>query len=146
MKMGKDQIPNFVEAVLATGCDICAVGQNGYVLGEIDLQPEIRKSVSEALRRIEQWFDERDHLLRDIADYLRSIGSVFERNPSSRALRSSQICITAYFFRRRQQYETLGDVMRREMDKAHITLALSHARRYSTRHAKTLTMSWRTAL
>ncbi|NTG30115.1 hypothetical protein G6K88_31300 [Agrobacterium rhizogenes] len=88
MKMSRDQIPEFVDAVLATGCDICAFAQNGYVIGDSDLPPEIPDSVREELHRIGQQFGERDHLLRDIADYLRSISRVFVLN---RAVHSSRM-------------------------------------------------------
>jgi hypothetical protein len=88
--MTKDQIPDFVEAVLATGCDICAVAQNRYVLGDSDLPPEIRDNVREEHRRIELQFRERDDLLRNIADYLRSIGRVFTLSPAAPANRSAE--------------------------------------------------------
>lgn len=90
MKMSSDQIPEFVEAVLATGCDICAVAQNGYVIGDSDFPPEIRDSVRGELRRIVGNFGERDHLLHEIADYLQSIGRVFTLSPAARTNRVAQ--------------------------------------------------------
>lgn len=35
--MRSDEIPAFVEAIIETGCDICAVGQEFYVIGDADL-------------------------------------------------------------------------------------------------------------
>jgi hypothetical protein len=76
--MTEDQIPDFVEAVTAIGCEMCAIGTFGYVIGEADLPEQHRKRIAEELRRINAVFGERDHLKNEIIAYLRRIGRVFE--------------------------------------------------------------------
>lgn len=34
--MLKSEIPAFVDAVIKTGCDICAIGHDCYVLGDLE--------------------------------------------------------------------------------------------------------------
>ncbi|WP_328717961.1 hypothetical protein [Ensifer adhaerens] len=68
--MKLSEIPNFVDEVIATGCAICAVGHDMYVLGDVQ---EIEAAGSE-LRRIGEKYGPRDHLQTDVIAYLRSIG------------------------------------------------------------------------
>ena len=68
--MRKSEIPAFVDKVIAAGCDICAVGHFGYVLGDV----EEMVAASDELNRIDDEFGDRDFLLLEIVAYLRSIG------------------------------------------------------------------------
>lgn len=68
--MTRDQIPEFIAAILATSCDITAVGDDFYVLGDSDLPPKKAKVAHAASAK----FGERDHLRYDIIAYLKSIG------------------------------------------------------------------------
>jgi hypothetical protein len=72
--MREEQIPDFVHALLAIGCDICAIGDTHYVIGDIDTTPKARRAVKRELERIEREYADRDHLRPQIARYLQSIG------------------------------------------------------------------------
>jgi hypothetical protein len=61
MKMREVDIPAFVQAVVDTGCDICAVGHQGYTIGEVDLPRDEREAVALKLAGINQHFGDRDH-------------------------------------------------------------------------------------
>ncbi|WP_217574959.1 hypothetical protein [Mesorhizobium sp. GbtcB19] len=76
--MSKEDIPAFVQAVIETGCDICAVGYDGYVIGDADLPSAKRNEVQPILRRISRGYGERDHLRREIVLHLRSLGRFVE--------------------------------------------------------------------
>lgn len=76
--MTEDQVPEFVDAVIATGCPICAAGHEPYVFAEIDLPPEDIDRVSAEVHDIRRAYGERDHLRREIAIYLRSLGRYVE--------------------------------------------------------------------
>ncbi|KXG87704.1 hypothetical protein [Agrobacterium bohemicum] len=76
--MRKDQIPEFVDEIIATGCPICAVGHDTYVFGEIDVLDEDFDRVVREVQEICDNYGERDHLRLEIAAYLRSIGRVFD--------------------------------------------------------------------
>ncbi|WP_246763552.1 hypothetical protein [Rhizobium sp. 007] len=68
------EISAFVDDVIATGCDICAIGHDGYVIGDSDLSDEEYEIAGPKLARIKERYGDRDHLLREIAIYLRSLG------------------------------------------------------------------------
>ncbi|MGG7539398.1 hypothetical protein ACQ3G5_28725 [Rhizobium sp. 12,4] len=68
------EIPAFVDDVIATGCDICALGHDGYVVGDADLSDEEYEIAGPKLARIKDRYGDRDHLLREIAIELRSLG------------------------------------------------------------------------
>ena len=68
--MKESEIPAFVEDVIATGCDICAVGHVGYVLGDV----EEMKLAEVELRRINLKYGDRDFLRYQIIGHLRSLG------------------------------------------------------------------------
>jgi hypothetical protein len=76
--MRDEDIPAFVEAVIETGCNICAVGQLGYVLGDVDLPPHRQEEIAPRPREISETFGERDHLMPKIIAHLRSIGRCIE--------------------------------------------------------------------
>lgn len=72
--MKVSEIPAFVEDVIRTGCSICAVGHDKYVVGHADLSPAEYEKVRRELEKIEDAYGERDFLKLEIARYLRSIG------------------------------------------------------------------------
>ncbi|MCQ7029680.1 hypothetical protein MRO55_24570, partial [Escherichia coli] len=72
--MREDQIPDFVRELLAIGCDICAIGDAHYVIGDTDMTPKARRAAKSELGRIEREYGDRDHLRSQIASYLQSIG------------------------------------------------------------------------
>lgn len=71
--MTKDQIAAFVQDLVDIGCDPQAIGP-GYVIGEDHDEGEEQDKMRLALRRMSDLYGERDHLLTEISDYLRSIG------------------------------------------------------------------------
>lgn len=44
--MTEDQIPDFIDDILATGSPICAIGDDLYVLGELDVLGQDMERVS----------------------------------------------------------------------------------------------------
>jgi hypothetical protein len=72
--MVEDDIPTFVEAVIATGCDITAIGDHSYTIGDADLPEPERFKMQLELEDIGVRFGERDHLKAEIITYLHSIG------------------------------------------------------------------------
>ncbi|WP_026620378.1 hypothetical protein M728_004037 (plasmid) [Ensifer sp. WSM1721] len=68
--MKASDIPTFVDDVVKTGCDICAIGHDRYVLGEIDEMD----AAADKLDRIGDKYGDRDFLKLEIVSYLRSIG------------------------------------------------------------------------
>lgn len=72
--MLKSEIPDFVDDVIKTGCDICAVGHGSYVLGDADVDDDIVDEVVEAIQRIDVKYGDRDFLILEIVAYLRSLG------------------------------------------------------------------------
>jgi hypothetical protein len=78
--MCKDQIRDFVRELTAIGCEITAIGHRGYVFGDADLGSEAARRRARAIARS---YGERDHLKRDIIEYLRSIGRFVDYDKSS---------------------------------------------------------------
>lgn len=76
--MTEDQVPEFVDAIIATGCPITAVGHDIYVFAEIDLPDEDIDRVVEEIHAICEIYGERDHLRLEIVAYLRSLGRFFD--------------------------------------------------------------------
>ncbi|PVE49895.1 hypothetical protein [Rhizobium rhizogenes] len=76
--MTEDQIPDFVDDVLATGSPICAIGDDLYVLGELDVPEEDMERVSREVHAISLRYGERDHLRREICAYLYSVGRFYD--------------------------------------------------------------------
>lgn len=72
--MQEKDIPAFVHAITNTGCDITAVGQDLYVIGDSDLPKDQADAAQPVLANLDRNFGRRDHLRREIAAYLRSIG------------------------------------------------------------------------
>ena len=71
--MTEEDIPDFVNEILATGCDIRAVGHI-YVIADADLPDDVFKTVEPELERITEKYGKRDHLKSQITAYLHSIG------------------------------------------------------------------------
>ncbi|MFQ6242673.1 hypothetical protein [Sinorhizobium meliloti] len=66
----KARSPAFVDAVIEAGCDICAIGHDSYVLGDL----EEMDAAADELDRIGEVFGDRDFFLPEIVAYLRSLG------------------------------------------------------------------------
>ncbi|MER8766963.1 hypothetical protein [Mesorhizobium sp. M0968] len=73
-QMKTDQIPLFVQDIVALGCEICAVGDFGYVIGDADLSLHRLEAIQPQLRRLDQTYGCRRHLKRQIVAYLNSVG------------------------------------------------------------------------
>lgn len=61
-QMNASEIPAFVVDVIEAGCNICAVGHESYVLGDIDEQ----HAAIEELERIREKYGDRDPLKLEI--------------------------------------------------------------------------------
>ncbi len=73
--MTEDQIPDFVQDVADTGCDIVAVmGGTGFLFGDADLSPKDYAAAEPQILAIAEKYGRRDHLISEIAQYLVSIG------------------------------------------------------------------------
>ncbi|MCZ8158680.1 MAG: hypothetical protein O9256_02155 [Rhizobiaceae bacterium] len=72
--MTEDQIPAFVEELLATGCPVYAIGREAYVIAEFEVPETFRVAISEQVNEICERYGKRDHLLLHIAHYLRTVG------------------------------------------------------------------------
>lgn len=77
-QMRKEQIPDFIRAVVATGCDICAVGPRHFVIDDNNLPRKLSRPAKLQLERIEEEFGSRDHLRGEIAAYLYAIGRGYQ--------------------------------------------------------------------
>lgn len=78
--MGSSEIPAFVEEVIEAGCDICAVGHDCYVLGDL----EEMDAASDELQRIGEKFGDRDFLILEIIAHLRSLGRYLDPGTSAK--------------------------------------------------------------
>lgn len=72
--MREDQIPEFVTDVIASGCNIEALGDSMYFIGDADLPAEDYERIAPELAQIDRKYGPRDHLRLQIIEYLRSIG------------------------------------------------------------------------
>ncbi|EHK78802.1 hypothetical protein SM0020_06482 [Sinorhizobium meliloti CCNWSX0020] len=72
--MKGSDIPAFVDEIVETGCDICAVDHDKYVLGDADLSPDEYEKVRRKLDKIEDNYGDREFLRLEIVAHLRSIG------------------------------------------------------------------------
>ncbi|MBY5721891.1 hypothetical protein HFO33_36060 [Rhizobium leguminosarum] len=72
--MRHDEIPAFVEAVIAMGCDICAVDNDMYVFRDADLSRRELVEASPKIRVVDEKFGDRDFLKHEIVAHLRSLG------------------------------------------------------------------------
>ncbi|MBK5571435.1 hypothetical protein [Ensifer sp. SSB1] len=68
--MKSSEIPEFVNEVIAAGCDIKAIGHDIYVLGGMDEED----AEIDALDLIGEKFGNRDTIVLEIVAYLRSLG------------------------------------------------------------------------
>lgn len=78
--MKASEIPDFVDEVIAAGCDISAVAHNMYVIGDVEEQEQAK----EELDRIGEKYGDRDFLKLEIVAYLRSIGRFVDVMPEAR--------------------------------------------------------------
>tara|TARA_R110002020_G_scaffold170523_4_gene360281 strand:+ start:2160 stop:2609 length:450 start_codon:yes stop_codon:yes gene_type:complete len=79
--MREDQIPDFVRDVVATGCDIRAVGEDHYVVGDADLSVEAYEAAEPELDRIWKEYGDHSQLKLEIITYLHSIGRSYPEPP-----------------------------------------------------------------
>ncbi|AWI62478.1 hypothetical protein AB395_00006856 (plasmid) [Sinorhizobium fredii CCBAU 45436] len=77
--MLESEIPAFVDAVIKAGCDICAIGHDCYVLGDL----EEMDAAADELSSIGARYGDRDHLKLAIVAYLRSAGRYLDIDPSA---------------------------------------------------------------
>ena len=78
--MKESEIPAFVQEVIDAGCDICAIGHHGYVIGDVDEQNAAR----DELARIEEKYGDRDFLKAAIIDHLWSLGRYLDLNSTAK--------------------------------------------------------------
>lgn len=71
--MTEGEIPEFVREIVATGCDIRAVGDDAYVVADAELPDDVYEAIEPELERISKKYGRRDHLRLKITDYLISI-------------------------------------------------------------------------
>lgn len=72
--MEATDIPAFVDEIIATGCDIRAVEDHSWLIGDADLPYDDGLAVQPELVRIDQYYGKRTHLKVAIISYLNSIG------------------------------------------------------------------------
>ncbi|UTV37658.1 hypothetical protein MYG64_04905 [Ensifer adhaerens] len=75
--MKPSEIPDFVAEIIKAGCDITAIGDDKYVLGDIEEQD----AALDELDRIGEKYGDRDHLKLQIVAYLWSIDRYIELEP-----------------------------------------------------------------
>lgn len=85
-EMKASNIPAFVVDVIEAGSDICAVGPESYVIGDLDGQD----AAIEELKRIGERYGDRAPLKLEIIAYLWSIGRYIELGPKARGSRTQE--------------------------------------------------------
>lgn len=70
--MTSNEIPDFVNDLIAAGCEITAIGHKMYVISEA------KTSATDEVRRITEKYGDRDPLRLEIIAYLWSIGRYIE--------------------------------------------------------------------
>ncbi len=75
--MTREEIPDFVREIAATGCDILAVGEDSYVVADAHLPDDVYEAIEPEMQRISEKYGRRDHLMVQISAYLRSIGRIY---------------------------------------------------------------------
>ncbi len=81
--MHKTEVPEFIDAILATGTPMMAVGHDVYVFAEADVPIEDFDRVVNEVHGICERYGERDHLRYDIVAYLRQIGRFIDDDHSA---------------------------------------------------------------
>ncbi|MCZ7890005.1 MULTISPECIES: hypothetical protein [Agrobacterium] len=75
--MTKDEIPAFIEDLVAIGCNPLAMADDDYwFIGDADLPEPLREQVQEPIVKICDRYGPRDHLYHEIIDHLRDIGRI----------------------------------------------------------------------
>ncbi|MFT4117883.1 hypothetical protein [Bradyrhizobium sp.] len=64
----------FVQAVIETGCNITAIGDDRYFFGDANLPSSHYERIEPVLMDIDRRFGSCDHLEKEIIAYLRAIG------------------------------------------------------------------------
>lgn len=72
--MTENQIPQFIDELLALGCEVEAISPDRYVIGDVDMPLDDYEAVKDRLISVCERYRERDHLRSEIAGYLLSIG------------------------------------------------------------------------
>ena len=72
--MREEQIPGFVAEVIAAGCNITAIGDKFYVMGDADLPEPQRLAVQPILHQLTRRYGLRDYLSPQMVQYLHSVG------------------------------------------------------------------------
>lgn len=78
--MKESEIPAFVDEVIKAGCDICAIGNLGYVIGDVEEQ----NAAQDELASIDKKYGDRDFLKAEIIAYLRSLGRYLDLNSTAK--------------------------------------------------------------
>lgn len=76
IRMSPDDIPAFIDEIVATGCEPTAVG-DGYIIGDSDLPEPQCDDIQPVLLEIGERYGSRDHLVAEIAAYLTSVGRFY---------------------------------------------------------------------
>ncbi len=87
--MLESEIPDFIEDVIKSGCDICAIGHDMYVFGDADIPYEDYDEVGIQVKRIREKCGDRDNLTLEIVAHFRSLG-LYLTIPVSRTGRKTQ--------------------------------------------------------
>jgi hypothetical protein len=76
--MRAEDIPDFVSAILAAGAPICAIGHDIYLICETEVPDEMVEQVVTKVQEVCDRYGPREHLRREIAAHLRSLGCYVE--------------------------------------------------------------------
>ncbi len=68
--MREEDIPDFINAVVSIGCNITAIGEEYYTIGDLDLPEPLCFEVQGELAKGVETFGSRDHLRMEIVAYL----------------------------------------------------------------------------
>ncbi|QGG93246.1 hypothetical protein GH983_22090 (plasmid) [Agrobacterium sp. MA01] len=72
--MRAEEIPDFVADILAAGAQMIAIGHDIYLMGEAEVPEEMYEQVITDVQVICDRYGRREHLRREIAAHLRSLG------------------------------------------------------------------------
>ena len=89
-RMTADQIPEFIEALVALGCNVQALDSEYYVIGDADLPEALIPKLRGPLEAVFARYQDREPLRLEIVAYLHSIGRVFQYSPHEMQAYSDQ--------------------------------------------------------
>lgn len=72
--MRSKDVPNFVSDILAAGAPMWAIGEEFYLICESEVPKEAYAKVASAVQAVCNRYGPREHLRREIAAHLRSLG------------------------------------------------------------------------